>query len=169
SLRILDLDPLNPFSRVQTIWTAFFTRRYDESIARAKGLLEVGPNNILAPVFLASSYAVQKRAPEVAAECGKIMQMLGGAYVMQLIGVCAWAHGVSGQADTARQLVERLEQPPAGVWLDPVVMGQAYGAVGDADRALEWYRKGLEEHSPQMTYLKVGPLFDTTRSDPRVQ
>jgi serine/threonine-protein kinase len=169
SQRILDLDPLNPFSRVQTIWVSFFSRRHDESIGRAKSLLEVWPNNIMGPYFLAANYAVKQRGPETAAECGKMMKQLAGAYVMRVIGQCVWAQGVVGQTEQARRLLQRLGHPPEGIWLDPAVMAQAYAGLGDINRAVEWSQKGIEERSPNMVYMKVGAHFDPARGDPRFQ
>jgi TolB-like protein len=169
SQRILDLDPLNPFSRMQTIWVSFFTRRHDESIGRAMSLLEVWPTHIMGPYFLAANYAVKRMGPETAAVCGKIMEQLAGAYATRVIGQCVWALGVVGQTDQARRLLQRLGQPPEGIWLDPAVMAQAYAGLGDPDRAIEWAQRGLAERSPNMIYLKAGPHFDSIRGDPRFQ
>jgi hypothetical protein len=48
-------------------------------------------------------------------------------------------------------------------------MGSAYGAIGDIDRAITWYDKGIEERAPNMIYLKVGVQWDFARGDPRFQ
>ena len=62
---------------------------------------------------------------------------------------CAWAHGVVGETERGSASLERLQHAPAGVWLDPALMGQVYAAVGDIDRAIEWYQKGIDERSHQ--------------------
>jgi hypothetical protein len=62
---------------------------------------------------------------------------------MQMLGMCAWAFGVVGETGEARRLLRIVEQPPADAWLDPVVMSNAYGAIGEIDRAIEWCRKDL--------------------------
>lgn len=33
--------------------------------------------------------------------------------------------------------------------------------------ALEWLEKAYEDREPRMAYLKVDPIFDPLRSDPR--
>jgi hypothetical protein len=48
-------------------------------------------------------------------------------------------------------------------------MGQVHAAVGDIDRAIEWYQKGIDERSMKMIYIKVGPAWDSARGDPRFQ
>src|SRR6185295_12959900 len=104
----------------------------------------------------ALNYAATQMGPAAGVECGKVMELLSGAYHMQAIGSCVWALGVTGQTDQARRLLQTLEHPPPGLWLDPTVMGGAYSGLGDIDRAIGWYEKGLEDRAPNMTYLKVG-------------
>ena len=39
--------------------------------------------------------------------------------------------------------------------------------LGDTDRAFEWLDKAFEARDWQMALLKVEPIFDDLRSDPR--
>jgi hypothetical protein len=48
-------------------------------------------------------------------------------------------------------------------------MANAYGGVGDIDRAMAWFEKGYQERSPNMIYIKQGPPADFARNDPRFQ
>ncbi len=86
---ILEIDPLNPFSRVQPVWVSYFSRRFDESIAKGKTLVELSPNNLMGPWFLASNYAAKRMPPEVVKACARVMELLSGAFVMQPIAECA--------------------------------------------------------------------------------
>jgi TolB-like protein len=167
SRRILNLDPLNPFSRMQAVWVSFFSRRHDDSIRDVKNLLDLYPNHVWGHFFLAANYGAKHMSTEVGAACGKVMQLLSGAYDMQSIGTCVWSLSMIGQTDQARRLLQPLEHPPPGIWLDPTIMGSAYGAVGDIDRAIAWYQKGMEERAPNMIYMKVSPTWDAARADPR--
>jgi serine/threonine-protein kinase len=169
SQRIIDIDPLNPFSRLQPAWVALFSKRYDEAIDKAKTLVELSPNNLMGPAFLAAAYAVKRDDAEVVKQCGRVLEMLSGAFVMQFIGECAGNLGLVGRTAEARRLLQRLEHPPRGVWLDPLSMGDAYAGVGDADRAVEWYQRGLDQRSPTMIYLNVHHAADRIRSDARFQ
>jgi serine/threonine protein kinase/tetratricopeptide (TPR) repeat protein len=169
SQRILSLDPLNPFSRVQRVWVAILSREFDESIRRAQSLLEVWPGNIMSPFFMAQAYAAQHKGAETSAECDKVVAATSGAFSMQTTATCVAALGTAGRAEQARRLLQTLEHPPAQVWLDPPMMAAAYGGVGDLDRALDWFAKGLEERAPNMIYANVGPAFDFGRRDARFQ
>jgi hypothetical protein len=169
SQRILEIDPLNPFSRVQPVWVSYFSRRFDESIAKAKTLVELSPNNLIGPWFLASNYAAKRMAPEVVQACARVMDLLSGAFVMQPIAECAASLGLAGETTEARRLLQRLEHPPAGIWLDPVPMAEAYAGIGDVGKAAGWLQRGLDERSPNMIYLKVSSTLDPIRGDARAQ
>ena len=169
SQRILNLDPLNPFSRVQRVWLSVLARQYDETIRRAQTLLEVWPGNIMSPFFVAQANAMQRKTAETRTTCGKVIAATTGAFSMQTTAVCVWALGSVGQTAEARRLILTLEHPPAGVWLDPAMMTSAYGGVGDLDRALEWFQRGIDERAPNMIYANAGPAFDFARPDPRFQ
>jgi hypothetical protein len=106
---------------------------------------------------------------QVGAECGKVAELLSGAYNMQVMGACVWALGVVGQTAQARRLLQALEHPPSGIWLDPTVMGGAYAGLGDIDRAIASYEKALKERAPNMVYLKVSVASDAVRGHPRFQ
>ncbi len=167
--RIFNLDPLNPFSRLQAGWVSFNARRHDDSIRYSKSLVELVPNHAWGHFFLAMNYAAKHMGPEAGVECGKVMELLSGTYHMQAIGSCVWALGVVGQTEQTRRLFQTLEHPPSGIWLDPTVMGGAYSGLGDVDRAIAWYQKGLEERAPNMVYMKVSAPWDFVRADPRFQ
>ena len=170
SQRIVDVDPLNPFVRVQTIWASFISRRHDDSIRHSRTLIELAPKAWFAHFFLAMNYAVKGMRPEVNTECGKVVELLAGVYDMQSLATCVWALGTVGETDQARRLLRVVEHPPSGLWLDPAIMAAAYVGLGDIDRAMTWYQKGLEERSPNMVYMKVGPgAWDSVRGDPRFQ
>jgi TolB-like protein len=169
SQRILDLDPLNPFARLQTIWVSFFSRRYDDSIRQGKTFVELWPPAWIGHFFLAMNYAAKQMSRDASAECTKVMEATSGGYVMQALGTCVWALGVVGQTAEANRLLLALEKPPPGVWLDPSIMAVAYGGLGDIDRAVAWAEKGIQARAPNMIYMKVGATWDAMRSDPRFQ
>jgi TolB-like protein len=170
SQRIIELDPVNPFSRLQPVWVALYTRQYDDAVSRAKTLMQLTPGNLMGPMFLATAYAGRKSdADEVVAQCRRVMEMLSGAFMMQPIAICAANLGTVGKTAEARQFVAQLQHPPSTVWLDPEPMGDAYAGIGDEADALAWYRRALEERSPNMVYLKANFVPDRLRESPRFE
>lgn len=42
-----------------------------------------------------------------------------------------------------------------------------YEGLGDKDEAFQWLERGYQDRAYEMNYLKVDPLLDSLRSDPR--
>jgi len=42
-----------------------------------------------------------------------------------------------------------------------------YAALGDVDQAFKWLEKSYQEHSGWPFFIKVDPMADPLRSDPR--
>src|SRR4029077_14017072 len=128
---------------------------FDEAIAKAKTIVELSPENMMGPLFLTSAYGAKKMRSEVVAGCQRMMELLSGAFVLQPLATCAANLGSVGETAEARKFLQRLEHPPAGIWIDPGPMGEAYAGVGDVKRSLDWYQQGVEERAPNMIYLRT--------------
>lgn len=63
-------------------------------------------------------------------------------------------------------LKELLELYRRG-YVTPAAVVNVYTGLGDKDQAFAWLEKAFQEHSYYMAYLKVFPLDDPLRSDPR--
>ena len=77
----------------------------------------------------------------------------------------AYAH--AGRRQDALALINELRQRqqrgyvPAGAFINP------YLALGDYDQAFFWCDEAYKEQSAILQWIKVDPLFDPVRNDPR--
>jgi len=78
-----------------------------------------------------------------------------------------WIFGRAGLKEEALKELKIFEG--SGNYSDPVIIGMIYMAIGDIDRAMEYYQKGYREHSLQLPYLKRSPAWDPMRGDPRFE
>jgi hypothetical protein len=74
-----------------------------------------------------------------------------------------------GQKDKARAELRKLEAMNGTRSLDPVPMVLAYIGVGNNDAALSSLEKAYAQRSNFLTALKVEPVYDPLRDDPRFQ
>ena len=51
--------------------------------------------------------------------------------------------------------------------MTPVAFAMLHTGLGEADAAFEWLDRALEDRRGWLAYLKVEPLLDPLRSDPR--
>jgi hypothetical protein len=62
-------------------------------------------------------------------------------------------------------LQERSKQQ----YVTPYGIGRIYAALGQKEEAFGWLETGYQQRANWMVLLKVDPLFDDLRSDPRFQ
>ena len=83
----------------------------------------------------------------------------------------AWAacvHGRAGQPEEARRAVQRMEELNDRAHFDPIALHvTAYAGMEEKDKALAWLERACKERPSVLTWLKVDPLLDPLRGDPR--
>jgi serine/threonine-protein kinase len=52
-------------------------------------------------------------------------------------------------------------------YITPVAFVMLHTGLGEADRAFDWLDRALEDRRGWLAYLKVEPLLDPIRGDPR--
>ena len=65
--------------------------------------------------------------------------------------------------------LDEFNNTPNQPYTLPIMIGQVYAALGDADRAMEWLEKDHEERDPWLMWIKVNPVFEPIRHDARIQ
>jgi hypothetical protein len=53
--------------------------------------------------------------------------------------------------------------------MDPAAILRAHIGMGDKDQSFAWLEKAYSQHSNALTTLKVDPIYDPLRGDPRFQ
>jgi adenylate cyclase len=74
---------------------------------------------------------------------------------------------MAGKHEKARQILEQLTDPSKQKYVSPYDIATIYTCLGDSDEAFDWLSRACEERSGLLVYLKVEPMFDRLRSDPR--
>ena len=60
-----------------------------------------------------------------------------------------------------------LEKRAANENIPPLRFAILYAALGEKDKAFEWLNKSFERRFGPLIYLKVNPIWDNLRADPR--
>ena len=123
-------------------------------------------DNVLGHFFLGLNLVAEgqydKAIPELekAASAGNN----GGA----LAGL-AYGNAMAGKKDRARELLEKLNAGRESGLIVPYRVAAVHLALGDRDKAIEWLRTSYRERDNWMVQLKVDPVMDPLRKDPRFQ
>ena len=143
-----------------------FAGLYDESIIQFKKALELDPDFYWAHLVLASNYAITGMYTEAIAQADRVMDLFLADDHM-LLGKLGWVYGVSGKREIALKLLDQIKGLSPERDLGSCSVALIYAGLGENDQAFEWLNKGYEERSSGMLFLKINPLFDSLRDDPR--
>ena len=140
-------------------------RRYDQAVDYCQRSLKK-EDNVLGHFFLGFIYVAQQKREEGIAEFQKATTYSknGGA----LAGL-AYGYAVNGRKEDAEKIISELNSGTASGLIVPYRLAAVYVALGDKDKAIQWLTKEYEDRGNWMTQLKVDPVMDPLRSDPRFQ
>ena len=82
------------------------------------------------------------------------------------LGSLGHAYAASGQRDKARRALSEMMELSKRRYASPFDIAVVYAGMDDQERALDWLRKALDDHSLEMIFLKVDPRFDRLHAEP---
>jgi serine/threonine protein kinase/tetratricopeptide (TPR) repeat protein len=164
--RAQELDPLSLIINLNVAEVLSQMQHHDLAIEQLKKTLELDPNFPGALVGLGMEYARQNKFDEAISEIQKARQSVGMNDPIAL-GALGYVYAKQGKRDEAINVVNKmLEFAKRGYTLS-VQIASIYTALDDKDKAFEWLEKGYNEQNNNMVYLKILPMWDGLRSDPR--
>jgi TolB-like protein/DNA-binding winged helix-turn-helix (wHTH) protein/Tfp pilus assembly protein PilF len=158
------LDPLSLIIAADRGMLLYYARRYDESMKQFEAVRAMEPNFVRAS--MAMFPGVQLQAKEAS------LDYLAQGY--RLYGSNAWywanaayVYGQLGDRKKALAALHKLKELNQQQQRDPAMFVIAYLGLGDKEESLHWLQVSLEHHSNVITTLKVDPIYDPLRNEPR--
>ena len=162
--RARQLDPLSLIVATDRGAILYFAKRYDEAIDQFAAVLARQPMLGRARLILAC-YALRGRTEEALANIAEWRKL--EHYPWQP----AWetyVYGRAGRRAEAERAFREIEPAIGEIFLDPTLLyATAHLGLGENDRALTWLETACRERANAIIGLKVDPIFDPLRSDPR--
>ena len=163
--RAQELDPLSLSGNTMMGINLGLARRDDEAIPWFRRVLDMDPTFLRAHFGLGLSLVHQKRYDEAITELQKAVELSGGGAAQ--LGALGYAYAVANRRAEALEIVAKLMERSKEHYVPPAMVATVFSGLGDKDQAMIWLEKAIEEHDPWLTGLKVDPMFDSLRSDPR--
>ena len=160
------LDPLSLIIAADRGVLFYYARDYDRAIEQLHRVLEMDPTFPHAHM-IEFAYAGKGMYAEALADLEDAKRMLGGG--AWYWGVKARVCGEGGRQTEARRALRELERMNKQHQIDPGPIAEAHLGMGNREEGLRWLDKAYEQHSNAMALLKVEPIFDSVRNDPRFQ
>ena len=161
------LDPLSRFISVDQGYSFYLARDYPRAIASLQGALDLDPNFYAAHVYLAWTYMQQRDAKLANAEFLRLLEFNHAA--ADVVDSFRQAAESADARSMTRWILERQLKRRETTYSSPWRIATGYVALGEKDAAFQWMEKAMEEHDPEMARLRVDPMMDALRDDPRFQ
>ena len=166
--RTQELDPLSRVVNVELGWSYLYARQHDRAMEQWRNVLEIEPNYYLIHHSLGLGYLAMGKYHEALPEFEKAIT-LGGGFDLWNLTPLGRAYALSGNRVKALQILKQINQLYKPRTVPPVAVAMIYSSLGETDRALAFLEKAYEEHSTDLVYLKVDPVYDPLRSEQRFE
>lgn len=81
----------------------------------------------------------------------------------------AYAYASSGRRSEVPAMLEEVKQKTSLMYVPVYRIAATYLAMGDKEQALDWLQRASTDDRGWMVWLKVDPVMDPLRNDPRFQ
>ncbi len=164
SERARELDPVGA-TGLSNGWILFNARRYNDAIRELRSVIAIHPDYATAHWFLGFALIASGQSDEGIMALKKAASLSGGSPAAK--GTLVRAYAQAGHRKEARKLVDELRRRQQEGYVPAAAFVDAYLGLGDNDQAFAWLDRAYQEHSGILQVIKVDPLFDPLRGDPR--
>jgi TolB-like protein/DNA-binding winged helix-turn-helix (wHTH) protein/tetratricopeptide (TPR) repeat protein len=165
SKRALELEPLQLVVGTHLGWHYLYTRQYDQAIEQFRKTLELDPAFPQTLRYAAWAYLQKGMHPEAIAALRAALNSVGRD--PEIEGELGHALAVAGRRAEALTMLEDLGHLSATRYVSPYSVALVHAGLGDREQALVWLDRAYVERSDYMLYLRLEPMLDGLRSDPR--
>ncbi len=163
--RAEELDPQSAAICADAALVSYFSHRYDEAIRLCMKALKMDPGFIAVYVPLSGAYLQKGLFQEAMANLEKASFYSGFHPIMT--AAIAYVNAVSGKKDEAGKTLRQLKNFSAHQYVSTYWISIVYVGLQEYDQAFTYLEKAYHEHDGSLVFLKVEPLFDPLRNDPR--
>ena len=161
----LQLDPLSSIIHEGRASFSIWRRQYDEAVRRYCEIREFDPTFYKAYTGLGRVYALQGKYTDALAMLEKGRALAGD--VPNILGAMGEIFALSGDTASARRILAELTARALDSYVPSTCFARVHSGLGEVERALDWLEKGCEQRELPMAMLKIHPVYDPLRDEPR--
>lgn len=163
--RALDLDPLSSAVNADLGWDLYLARRYDEAIEQLRKAVDLDTNYWVSHVLLGRCYEQTGKPKEAVAAFEKARQVENS--IPEVLAALGHGYAVAGRRAEALKIIRELQERSKKEFVPSYAIATIYTGLGMKEQAIQYLIKSFEEGSFYMIHLKVEPILDPLRADPR--
>ena len=161
-----DLDPLSQLIGTSLAWNYYASHDLDKAIDQLKKTLDIDQNYSPARRLLEICYEQKGMFKEAVAEWQKAFTLTNNPELAAMIGQ---DFETSGYKEVLQDWLAGLEEEAKHEYVSSYEIASGHARMGDKDQVFVWLEKAFQERDSRIVALRVEPVFETFRSDPRFQ
>lgn len=160
-----EIDPLSLVINTDHGEFYYFARRPDEAIQQLQKALEMDSSFVRAHFLLGRALVQKSRCDQAIAEFQKARTLVPEG--VEMLGGLAQGYASCGRKAEAEKTMAQLLELSKQHYLSPHWLAAEQAALGNKDEAFKWLDQALDRRFGPLIYLKVNPIWDPLRQDPR--
>ena len=165
--RALALDPLSLIINTDAAETAYWARKPDKAMKRIDDVLSLNPNFAEAHLVKGKILEMKQQYGPAIAEIEVAEKLFGGG--ASIVAQRGHLLALSGAREDALRIAKQLGSDAARSNVSGVDVAEVYCGLGETDEAITWLNRAYERRDKGIDMLRIDPLFDACRTDPRYQ
>jgi tetratricopeptide (TPR) repeat protein len=145
----------------------YFARRYAEARRALQRTLEVSPDFSSARYYLGLVYLHDHKFKESIAELQKAATL--SPENDRKKAALGYVYAVSGRKNDAKDVLTQLEEQSKRRYVSPYVLALICVGLGKKGEAFEWLDEAYKQRDSDLPAIRLEPMFDPLRSDPRLR
>ena len=163
--RAREFDPLSLIIGTAVGRVHHFARQYDAAIEECRKTLEMEPAFAGAHLDLGLALLQKSMFGEAIGELSQALTLSADRSIA--LAVLGYAYALAGDRVAGLQVLDQLHDRARRYGISSLHLAYVHVGLGNVDQAFEWLEKSFQERAGLLVFLKVEPIFDPLRSDPR--
>jgi serine/threonine protein kinase/Tfp pilus assembly protein PilF len=156
----LEIDPVSPITNAETAKLLFYEGKYEESETLSKKNVELYPNFWYVHLLLSDIYRMKRDHAAAVEELAKVQDARGEPDAAKLIRESFVGGDWQG-------FLKKITEQRARLKLYPYFVAGFFAELGENDKAFAALNEALETKDQHTAWMKVDPIMDPLRDDPR--
>jgi len=163
--RAQQIEPLSLIINKNVGTILYYAGQLEPSIEQYQRTIELEANFARTRVYLGVAYMKQGKYEKAVCEYEEAIRLSGAGSVPYAL--LAHTHALSGNHVEANRMLELLKERRRQEYVPAFNIALIYVGLGQADAAFEWLEEAFAERSSWLVSLKIEPMLDVLRPDPR--
>jgi len=161
-----ELDPLSPIRLALHGSALYYLGQYDRALQEWRSAVDMSPDSPLAHSYQGFAY-LQKGMNEAVASALNGERLSPGNSAA--LCVAGYVYGRAGRKDEALRVLGELRELSRREPVPASYVAWVYAGLGQKDEAFRLLEKVYQQREYALGFLKLHPVYDPLRSDPRFQ